>query len=195
MTPEQVREVARKYYVDDALTIAHLDPQPLDGQASGGAAAGRAPWRVACIVRWLAALVLAAALRRPAHALLPIQHWQTASGARVYFVENHDLPMLDLSVEFPAGAGYDQAAKSGVASMTNRLLQLGADGMTEDEIARRIADVGAQFGGRFSTDHAGLSLRTLVEREGAARRRSTSSRASCAGRSFRRRCWSARKCG
>ena len=27
-----------------------------------------------------------------AHALLPIQTWQTASGARVYFVENRSLP-------------------------------------------------------------------------------------------------------
>jgi zinc protease len=112
-------------------------------------------------LRWLAAGALALAAL-PAHALLPIQHWQTASGARVYFVENHDLPMLDLSVEFPAGAGHDQPAKSGVASMTNRLLQLGADGMTEDEIATRIADIGAQLGGRFGTDHAGLALRTLA---------------------------------
>src|SRR5688572_15565438 len=32
VTPEQVREVARKYYTEDALTIAHLDPQPLDGK-------------------------------------------------------------------------------------------------------------------------------------------------------------------
>ena len=113
------------------------------------------------LVRWVAALVLAA-VALPAHALLPIQHWETKTGARVYFVENRDLPMLDLSVEFPAGAGHDQPAKSGVASMTNRLLQLGADGMTEDEIASRIADVGAQLGGRFSTDHAGLTLRTLT---------------------------------
>ena len=113
------------------------------------------------VMRWLSAAMLIAAVM-PAYALLPIQHWQTANGARVYFVENHDLPMLDLSVEFPAGAGYDQAAKSGVASMTNRLLQLGADGMSEDEIARRFADVGAQFGGRFNTDHAGIALRTLV---------------------------------
>jgi len=97
-----------------------------------------------------------------AQALLPIQEWQTADGARVYFVENHDLPMLDLSVHFPAGAGYDQPETSGVASMTNGLLRLGADGMSEDEISRRLADVGAQLGGRFSTDHAGLSLRTLV---------------------------------
>jgi zinc protease len=113
------------------------------------------------VVQWVVAVMLAAVVL-PARALVSIQHWQTASGARVYFVENRDLPMLDLSVEFPAGAGYDQTAKSGVASMTNRLLQLGADGMSEDEIARRFADVGAQFGGRFSTDYAGISLRTLV---------------------------------
>ncbi|MBI2295869.1 MAG: insulinase family protein [Betaproteobacteria bacterium] len=69
--------------------------------------------------------------------------------------------MLDLSVEFPAGAGYDRAEKSGAAAMTNGLLRLGADGLNEDEIARRMADVGAQLGGRFDTDRAGLSLRTL----------------------------------
>jgi len=107
----------------------------------------------------VAVLLLAAAL--PAAAILPIQHWQTATGARVYFVENHDLPMLDVSVELPAGAGYDRAEKSGAASMTNRLLRLGADGMSEDEIARRLADVGAQLGSRFETDRAGLALRTL----------------------------------
>jgi zinc protease len=45
--------------------------------------------------------------------------------------------------------------------MTNRLLNTGADGMDEDEIARRVADVGAQLGERFDTDRAGLALRTL----------------------------------
>jgi len=113
-----------------------------------------------CAERWLIGL-LALALAGPAAAILPIQHWQTAGGSRVYFVENHDLPMLDLSVEFPAGSAYDTAEKSGAAAMTNRVLQLGADGMDEDEIARRMADIGAQLGGGSETDRAGLSLRTL----------------------------------
>ena len=52
------------------------------------------------------ALLCRAAVPRPA-SLLPIQHWQTSTGARVYFVENRDLPMLDVSVEFPAGSGHD----------------------------------------------------------------------------------------
>lgn len=101
------------------------------------------------------------ALAQAAHALLPIQHWETKRGARVYFVENHDLPMLDVSVDFPAGSSFDMREKSGLASMTNHMLRLGAGGMDEDEIALKLADVGAQHAGRFDTDRAGLGLRTL----------------------------------
>ena len=90
-----------------------------------------------------------------------IQHWQSASGARVYFVENHDLPMLDVAVTFTAGSGYDTAEKSGLAGMTHAMLDLGAEGMSEDDIARKIADIGAQLGGNFDMDRAGVSLRTL----------------------------------
>ncbi len=98
-----------------------------------------------------------------AAAILPIEHWQAASGAKVLFVANRDLPMLDISVDFPAGSGYDTAEKSGVAAMTNGLLRLGADGLSEDEIARRFADIGAALDGRFDRDRSGLSLRTLSD--------------------------------
>jgi zinc protease len=64
-------------------------------------------------------------------------------------------------VEFPAGAGHDQRAKSGTAGLAQRLLKSGTDGMGEDEIARRLDDVGAQLAGRFDFDRGGLSLRTL----------------------------------
>ncbi len=100
-------------------------------------------------------------LSQAAFALLPIEHWETARGARVYFVENRDLPMLDVSVDFPAGSGFDTRDKNGAASMTNNLLRLGAGGMDEDEIARRLADVGAQFSGRFDSDRAGVGMRML----------------------------------
>lgn len=96
-----------------------------------------------------------------AHAALPIQHWVAPSGAQVYFVENHDLPMLDINVDFVAGSSRDTAAKSGLAGITTHLLSLGAGGMTEAEISKRMADVGADIGGRFDMDRAGVSLRTL----------------------------------
>jgi zinc protease len=53
-----------------------------------------------------------------ANAALPIQHWQSATGAKVYFVENHDLPILDVAVNFAAGSSFDSAEKAGLAGMT-----------------------------------------------------------------------------
>jgi zinc protease len=102
-------------------------------------------------------------LAQPALAILPIEQWQSASGAKVLFVANRDLPMLDVSVDFPAGSAYDTREKSGTAAMTRNLLRLGADGLAEDDIARRFADVGAVLGGRFDLDRAGLHLRTLSD--------------------------------
>ena len=99
-----------------------------------------------------------------ANATPKIQHWQAPSGARVYFVENHDLPMLDVAVDFPAGSGFDSAEKSGLAGLTHGLLDLGAEGMSEDDIARRLADIGAQFGGTFDADRSNIALRTLSSR-------------------------------
>jgi len=125
-------------------------------------------WNRRVVLFWIAAALFSAA--DWAHAILPIQHWQAKNGARVYFVETRSLPMLDVSVGFPAGAAFDSREKSGTASMTNRLLRLGAEGLDEQAIASRLADVGAQLGGQFNTDHAGLSLRTLssnAEREQA----------------------------
>lgn len=97
-----------------------------------------------------------------------IQHWQAASGARVYFVEDHNLPMLDVAVSFPAGSAYDQADKKGVAGLTHGLLDLGVQGMSEDDIARKLADVGARIASSFDADRSAMTLRTLsspAERE------------------------------
>jgi len=100
-------------------------------------------------------------LALPAQAGVQIQHWQTSSGARVYFAENHDLPILDVSVDFPAGSSADTAEQSGLASLVEHLLGQGAEGLNEEQISNAFADVGASFSGRFDTDRAGLSLRTL----------------------------------
>jgi zinc protease len=108
-----------------------------------------------------AAFVLLVVVAQVAHALLPIQHWETSRGARVYFVQNSDLPMLDVSVDFPAGAGFDTSDKSGLANLTAHMLRLGAVQLDEDAIARRMADVGAQLSSRFDGDRAGLAVRTL----------------------------------
>ena len=94
-----------------------------------------------------------------------IHYWQSASGAKVLFVEDHNIPMLDVAVSFPAGSSFDTLELSGVAGLTHQMLDAGSDGLTEDEISRGMADIGAQFGGAFAQDMAGVSLRTLSNLE------------------------------
>ncbi|MBI5331169.1 MAG: insulinase family protein [Betaproteobacteria bacterium] len=105
--------------------------------------------------------LLALVLALPAWAGLNIQHWTTPQGAKVVFVENHDLPMLDISVDFPAGSARDSAARSGLASLTRHVMGQGAGPWSERDISERLADVGAQLGGRLDGDRAGFQLRTL----------------------------------
>lgn len=107
----------------------------------------------AALFAWLAAM--------PAWAGLDIQHWSTPQGARVYFVANHDLPMLDLSVDFDAGSARDTPEQSGLANLTRHLMRLGAGEYGERDLEERLADVGAVLGGRFDADRAGFTLRTL----------------------------------
>jgi zinc protease len=84
-----------------------------------------------------------------------------ATGARVLFVESHELPMLDIAVDFPAGSARDPAAKAGLAQLTHGLLDQGAGGLSDSAIAHRLADVGAVLSGNFDRDRAGVTLRTL----------------------------------
>ncbi|OYY06539.1 MAG: peptidase M16, partial [Mehylophilales bacterium 35-46-6] len=104
-----------------------------------------------------------------AQAGVKIQQWQSATGAEVYFVENHDLPIVDISINFAAGSARDTPEKSGVAGITKYMMTLGAAGMTDEKIAQKMADIGAILGGDFDADRAGFKLRTLSsEREKTA---------------------------
>lgn len=106
----------------------------------------------------------------PAGAGLAVQQWQTAEGARVYFVENHDLPMLDAAAWFDAGTARDEARMAGLAAITQGLMGLGAGGMSEQRLAERLTDTGARLIGATDTDRAGFTLRTLsspAERDAA----------------------------
>jgi len=90
-----------------------------------------------------------------------IENWVAPSGARVFFVENHTLPILDVEIDFAAGTAYDPPAKAGAASLTRGLLDLGVEGLDETQIASRLADLGAQLSGGIDMDRASISLRTL----------------------------------
>jgi len=111
-------------------------------------------------------LLLGLSLAASAQAAMPIQNWTTASGARVYFVQIRGIPMLDINVDFDAGGRRVAADKAGLGGLTHTLLKAGSATGSEEEIGRRIADVGAELRATIDRDRAGMSLRTLSsERE------------------------------
>lgn len=107
----------------------------------------------------------------PAQAALHIQSWTLANGARVLFVENHSIPILDVSVEFDAGSRRDPQGKAGTAELTNAMLARGLRAsqtplveaaMTEAQISDTFADIAAQRSGGAGADRAGAALRMLA---------------------------------
>jgi len=116
----------------------------------------------------LASLALLAA--GPALAGPKIEQWTATTGARVLYVESRALPLVDIQVDFAAGSAYEPAAKAGLASLTRSLLDAGTTMLDEQQIADRIADIGAQIGGGTDNDRASLSIRSLsaaAERDAA----------------------------
>ena len=103
-----------------------------------------------------------------ANAAVKINHWQTSAGSEVFFVENHDLPIIDMAVNFPAGSARDTQATSGVASVTRNMMTLGAAGMSEEVITNKFADIGAILGGELDVDRAAFKLRTLSSEQAKA---------------------------
>ena len=92
---------------------------------------------------------------------ITIQHWTAPSGARVFFVETHALPMLDVQIDFAAGTAYDPPGKAGTAALTQTVIDLGAEGMDETAISNRLADLGAMLSGNIDRERASIGLRTL----------------------------------
>jgi zinc protease len=117
------------------------------------------------LLRALAAGLLAWC--QAAGAALPIQHWTQASGARVWLVESHSIPMVDVQIDFDAGGRRDPAGQAGLAgltaSMTARGVRANRDqpALDENQLSEAWADLGAGFGGSAGSDRMSFTLRSL----------------------------------
>ena len=98
--------------------------------------------------------------KAPSRRQLNIQHWNTAEGARVLFVEARELPMFDLRVTFAAGSSQD-GGTPGLAALTNAMLNEGVAGKDVTAIAEGFESLGAEFGNSAYRDMAIASLRSL----------------------------------
>lgn len=94
-----------------------------------------------------------------------IEHWTTDKGLRVYYVSAPDLPMLDIRLIVDAGSARD-GDQPGLALLTSNMLNKGAAGLTEDQLAEEFESIGAVFSSGASMDMGWAGLRTItLERE------------------------------
>ncbi|WP_312569188.1 pitrilysin family protein [Comamonas sp.] len=103
-----------------------------------------------------------------AWAVLPIQHWQQPSGAKVWLVESPSIPMVDIQVAFDAGARREPQEQAGLATALAMMTDKGvkAQGklpaLDENALGEAWADLGASFGAGAGKDSFNYSLRSLT---------------------------------
>ena len=88
--------------------------------------------------------------------------WQTDSGARAYFVQRPELPLLDVRIIFDAGSARDDK-DYGLANLTTAMLNQGANGLSSDQLAKIFDDNGAEYGISVTRDMSIVSLRVLTD--------------------------------
>ena len=106
-----------------------------------------------------------------AQAILPIETLTTPQGAKVYLIQSHNLPMVDVQIDFDAGERRDPPHQSGladsVAGMTAKGVraEAGLPALDENQLGQAWADLGASFAGSASDDRMSFRLRSLTRPE------------------------------
>lgn len=98
------------------------------------------------------------------HRLPVIKAWKLAQGTKVLFVENHNLPMIDLKISFAAGS-YQDGDTPGLAAMMLALFNEGSTLKDATALARGFDNLGVVMGNGISKEQSFFTLRTLSARE------------------------------
>jgi predicted Zn-dependent peptidase len=88
---------------------------------------------------------------------------QLSNGLRVWIAEQHELPVVQLSLLVPAGIGVDPRGRYGVASLTSALLTEGAGSRTAVEIADALDALLANLSASSDVDSTSLQLYVPVK--------------------------------
>ena len=104
-----------------------------------------------------------------AFAGIPIQQWTLKNGAQVFLVESPAIPMVDVQIDFDAGARRDPKAQAGLAGNAAALMSKGTlavrpgeQALDENALSEAWADLGASFGAGAGADRMSFSLRSLT---------------------------------
>ncbi len=92
-----------------------------------------------------------------------IQRGKLANGMTVLLAERHDVPVVQMTMEFPGGFSTDLGRKLGTASFTMGMLDEGAGQYDTIAFGNRAESLGANIGTGASLDAAAASLSALSE--------------------------------
>ena len=99
---------------------------------------------------------------------IPVVQWTQSSGARIFLVESPAIAMVDVKLDFDAGARRDPAGKFGLAGVTASTASQGIEArgaepaLDENALGEAWADLGASFNASASSDRMSFSLRSLT---------------------------------
>ncbi len=94
--------------------------------------------------------------------LPPYQKFKLKNGLTVYLMEQHEVPVISVSVILPAGAIYD-GEKAGLASLTATALKHGTKNYNKEKLDTELDFLGASIGTSASKESAGLSARMAAK--------------------------------
>jgi predicted Zn-dependent peptidase len=92
-----------------------------------------------------------------------LQRATLANGAHVILAERHEVPVVQLSMEFPGGFSSDRGRKAGTASFAMGMLDEGAGNYDAIALGNRQEQLGAVIGTGASLDSAEVTLSALKE--------------------------------
>jgi zinc protease len=94
--------------------------------------------------------------------LPPYEKFKLKNGLTVYLMEQHEVPMMNVSVILPAGAIYD-GDKAGLASLTASGLKYGTKNYPKARLDEELDFIGASVNTSASKESAGLSAKFAVK--------------------------------
>ena len=104
----------------------------------------------------------------PLAATVDIQMLKTASGLKVWLVEDHNIPFVALELRFDGGTGIDPVEKAGATNLMMSLLEEGAGDLKVQEFAAAKEALAASFGYGANLDNVSISARFLTENQDEA---------------------------
>lgn len=101
-------------------------------------------------------LIVSITINAQDYKLPPYQKFTLPNGLTVYLMEQHEVPMISVSVILPAGGIYD-GEKAGLASLTATALKHGTKNFPKNKLDEELDFIGASINTFASKEAAGLS--------------------------------------